>query len=93
MVQFGSLRQVVDYLKKNISKGYTMESLKWALMKQGYSRSLVLRAIDITNKELAEVAPKLKEKPTIRYEIVDEYDKPIKLKKSFWRKIVEFFSD
>jgi len=89
----GSLRQIVDYLKQNVTKGYTMESLKWALIKQGYSRSLVLRAIDVTNKEIAETAPKLKEKPTISYEIIDEYDNPVKIKKSWWKKVVEFFKD
>jgi len=89
MVMVGSLRQVVDYLKQNVTKGYTMDSLKWALIKQGYSRSLVLRAINITNKELAETAPKLKEKPTIKYEVVDEYDNPINVKKSWWKGLFE----
>ena len=86
-MMIGSLRQVVDYLKQNVTKGYTMDSLKWALIRQGYSRSMVLRAINIANKELAEVAPKLIEKPTIKYEVVDEYDNPIKTKKSWWKSL------
>jgi len=89
MVMVGSMRQMVDYLKNNVSKGYTMDSLKWALIKQGYSRSLVEKAIDAANKEIAETAPKLKEKPTIRYEIIDEHDNPIKVKKSWWERLFE----
>ena len=88
MTTIGSLRQIADYIKKNISKGYTIESLKWALIKQGYSRSLVEKAIDIANKELAETAPKLIEKPTIQYEIIDENNNPINVKKSWWKRLI-----
>ena len=89
MVIIGSLRQVVDYIKNNIAKGYTMDSLKWALIKQGYSRSLVERAIITANKEIAETIPKLKEKPTIRYEVIDEHDNPVTIKKSWWKRLFE----
>ncbi len=89
METVGSLRQIVDYIKKNLSKGYTIDSLKWALINQGYSRSLILKAIDVANKELAEQIPKLKEKPTIRYEIIDEHNNPITIKKPFWKKLFE----
>ena len=47
------------------------------------------KAIDNANKEIAETAPKLKEKPTIRYEIIDEHDNPIKVKKSWWKGLFE----
>jgi type III secretory pathway component EscU len=62
------IQQLVDYLKKNLAKGYTLESLKWALISQDYSRSEVSRAIKLTNEELAKKAPKIKEKPTIKVE-------------------------
>ncbi len=81
-------RKVVDYFKKNLSKGYTLDALRWALINQGYSRTLVERAIVQANKELAEKAPILKEKPVIKYEIIGEDNKPIILKKSFWKKIL-----
>jgi len=81
-------RKVVDYFKKNLLKGYTIDTLRWALINQGYSRTLVERAIVQANKELAEKAPILKEKPVIKYEIIGEDDKPITLKKSFWKKIL-----
>ena len=62
-----------------MSKGYTEESLKWALVNQGYSRTDVSRAIEQTHKELAEKAPEIKEKPKIKYEIYDKDNKLIKV--------------
>ena len=81
-------RKIVNYLKKNLSKGYTQDSLKWALISQGYSRPVVEKAIEQTNKELAEKAPILKEKPRIKYEIIDENNQPITIKKPFWKRIL-----
>lgn len=72
-------RNIVDYFKKNLSKGYTEDSLKWALVNQGYSRTDISRAIKQVHKELAEKAPKIKEKPKIKYEIYGKDNKPIKV--------------
>jgi len=80
-------RKLVNYFKKNIAKGYTTDSLRFALQDQGYSKTAVEAALDQANKELAEKAPVLKEKPKIKYEIIDEYDKPIKIKKSFFKRL------
>ena len=88
MAEIGYRRNLIDYLKKNLAKGYTFESLKWALVRQGYSRAIVEKAIEQAHKELAEKAPILKEKPKIKYEIIDENDKPITIKKSFWKRIL-----
>jgi len=82
-----SRTKLKDYFKKNLKKGYTEESLKWALIKQGHSRTVVERAIAQLHKELAEKAPILKEKPTIRYQIIDENNNPIEIKKSWWKRI------
>jgi len=87
----GYIKQLVNYLKKNLSKGYTLESLKWALIHQGYSRSEINRAIKITNEELAKEAPKLKEKPIIKIQrepILQEIEKP-----KFSEKIKNFFKN
>ena len=81
-----SYRNLVDYFKKNLKKGYTEESLKWALIKQGYTRIAVDLAIKQMHKEMAEEAPILKEKPKITYIVVDENDKPVIIKKSWWKK-------
>jgi len=85
------IQHLVNYFHKNLSKGYTIDALKWALVNQGYSKTIIERAINQVNKELSEKAPKLKEKPKIKYEIIDENDNPITIKKSFFRKVFDFF--
>ena len=47
-------KNLVDYFKKNLKKGYTTDALKWALINQGYSRINIEQAIEQANKELAE---------------------------------------
>jgi len=88
MAEISYRKNLVDYIKKNLSKGYTVDSLKWALINQGYSRIEVSRAIEQANKELAKKAPILKEKPIIRYEILDEHDNPITIKKPWWKRFL-----
>jgi len=80
-------KKLVNYFKKNLSKGYTLESLKWALINQGYSRVAVENAILEVHKELAGSAPIFKEKPRIKYEIIGEDNKPIMIQKPFWKRI------
>ena len=80
-------RGLIDYFKKNLTKGYTSNSLKLALVNQGYSRTAVERAIEEAHKELAKKAPILKEKPKIKYEIIGENNKPITIKFPWWKRI------
>jgi hypothetical protein len=87
MARPDSRRNIVEYIKKNLKKGYTVDSLKWALVNQGYSRITIETAIQEVNKELAKSAPILKEKPVIKYEIIDEYDNPVEIKRSFWKRL------
>ena len=70
--------EITDYIKVNLKKGYTKESLRWALINQGYSKIEVERAIKRVDRELADKAPILKTKPeiTYNYEIIGE-EKPI----------------
>ncbi len=82
----GYKENIARYIKKNLSKGYTLDSLKWALINQGYPRASIDLAIKQVHKDLAEKAPVLKEKPVIKYEIYDKDDNPIKIKKKFWKK-------
>ena len=81
------LRKLTDYFKKNLKKGYTSDSLKWALIEQGYLRVQVERAIELATKELADEAPKLKEKPKITYEVIGEHNQPMEIKKPWWKKL------
>lgn len=81
-------KRLVDYFKKNLRKHYTAESLKWALINQGYSRTAVEKAMVEAEQELAKEAPLLKEKPMIKHEILDENDKPIIFhNKPWWKRI------
>lgn len=84
------IQQLANYIKRNLAKGYTLDSLKFALQSQEYSKSAIERAIQLTNKQLATSAPKMIEKPVIKVEtspIIEE-----KIEKSFWRKIKNWFS-
>lgn len=79
-------KNVMDYLKKNLDKGYDKDTLKWALIKQGYSRSIVEWALEEVHKELADKAPKIEEKPKITYEMLEE-NMPSEPKKSWWKRL------
>ena len=80
-------KKIMEYMQKNLKKGYTLESLRWALIGQGYSRTSVDFAVQELNKELARKAPVLKEEPVIKHEIIGENDRPITVKKSWWKRI------
>ena len=83
--------ELVEYFKKNLAKNYTEESLKFALMGQGYSRVAVEEALAQAHKEIAETAPILREKPVIKHEFYDEKNNPIKVEPfTRWEK-VKFF--
>ena len=79
------LKQLAIYIKNNLKKGYTKESLKWALINQGHSKLEVEKAFKQAEEELAREAPILKTKPEITYELV-EPKLPKEEKKSFWKK-------
>ena len=86
MREVEQLRKLTDYIKKKLKKGYTLDSLRWALIGQGYSRTAVEKAVEQVNKELAKEAPVLKEKPVIRHEILDESNMPVP-RKSWWERL------
>lgn len=88
-----NVKRLAKYIKKNISKGYTLDSLRWALVSQGYSRPIIERAIEQANKELAEQAPIIKEKPVIEHQIIDENNNSVNIKKSLWERIVSYFKE
>ena len=82
------IQQLVNYIKKNLSKGYTQESLKWALINQGHSRDSVDKAISQANEQLALQAPRLVEKPVIKVEIEPELEPKL----GFFSKLKGWFS-
>jgi len=83
------VQQLADYILKNLAKGYTLDSLRFSLTTQGYSRISVEKAIETANKQLAKTAPKMEEKPQITYKISPEIGQPEK--KGFWEKIINLF--
>lgn len=76
---------LIAYIKKNLEKGYASDTLKWALISQGYSRIEVQRAFEEATKQLSKKAPVLREKPKIKYEIIDENNNPITIKIPWWK--------
>ena len=65
-------QQLADYIKKNLKKGYTIDSLRFSLINQGYTKISVENAIELANKQLATEIPLIKERPEIIYKIVEE---------------------
>lgn len=80
-----SVKELVEYLEKNIKKGYKIESLKWALINQKKSKSEIDKAIKIVENR----SVKQKEEPKKEIEIIKEEIKIDILpeKKSFWSRI------
>ncbi|PIU75683.1 hypothetical protein COS75_02945 [Candidatus Pacearchaeota archaeon CG06_land_8_20_14_3_00_35_12] len=48
------IKETVDYLRRNMEKGYSLEELKWALINQGKSRVLVEKSVETIQKEQAQ---------------------------------------
>lgn len=85
--------QLKDHIKANLKKGYTSETLKWALINQGYSKSIIEKVFTEYKSERQETpkkAPKFKEKPVIKYKVYDQNNKLVSTEhKSLWRKFLE----
>lgn len=79
-------RRIIDYFKKNAKKGYPMQTLKFALINQGYLRPMVEEAMEQAMKEMAREAPVLKETPKIEHEVVID-ETPVPVKKLWWRRL------
>ena len=90
MVENSYKRKLVEYIKKNMRKNYNVETLRIALINQGYVRTMVDEAIIIAVNEMAKEAPVLKDKPEIEHEII--VDEPVVVEKeSIWKRIVGWF--
>jgi len=77
-------KELIEYAKKNLKKGYKKETLKYALIKQGYPRVTVERVLEKAEKEFSQEKKLLsnkhskKEKPLIKYELYDKDNKIVK---------------
>jgi len=83
------IQQLADHIKINLKKGYTIIALKVSLINQGYSKISIEKAIELVNKQLADSAPEMKEKPQITYKIISDKNQPMTIsttpKNSFWK--------
>ena len=50
----GYRKNLVDHLKRALIKGYKEDSLRWALLGQGYSDAVIDRAMQQAVKELSD---------------------------------------
>ena len=85
----GYKQSLVEYFKKNLSKGYDADTLRLALIKQGYSKTIVDLSLERAQKEMSLKTTSFSsdEKPQITYEVVGEEDKFITGKKPWWKRI------
>lgn len=74
------IEQLAEYIRSNLKKGYTLESLKISLEHQGYSKISINNAAELVHKQLSKTAPILKEKPEITYTVIEE---PIIVKEQY----------
>lgn len=50
-------KPIVDYLEKNLKKGYKLEDLKWALVGQKHSRIEIEKAIKLVQARMPKERP------------------------------------
>lgn len=47
------MQNLVDYTKRNLKKGYSQDSLRWALINQGHSRIEVDKALSLAQTDIS----------------------------------------
>ena len=90
MVENTYKKKMIDYIKRNLKKGYQIETLRVALINQNYSRASVDESIKDALKEMASEVPAIKVKPQIEHEVIAE-EPFVEIKPSLWKKLVDFF--
>jgi len=78
-------QRLVEYLKRNLGKGYDMDSLKWALIRQGNSRTDVESAINLVKSDMPKKTMQI-EKPEISREVYDFENNPVFIERKPWWK-------
>ncbi len=79
-----SIAPIVSYLEKNLAKGHKLESLKWALINQKYSRIEIEKAIKIIEAR----RPAKKEEQFIQASVQEiKKEEVIVPKKGFWKSL------
>lgn len=78
------LLRMVEYLLRNVKKGYNLETLKWALINQGHSRLEVEKALSMAQQKLSQPVNTPKSSLPIQQQVAIqiEPEEP----KSFWKR-------
>ena len=84
--EIDSIKGLIDYLRRNLKKGYKLDELKWALISQGHSRVSVDKAVRyITDLQEAQRASKVE---TAQPEVLQM---PVQVEEDgFWQKVKEW---
>ncbi len=85
MVENNYKAKLTEYFRRNLKKGYPVDTLRIALVKQGYARATIDESAKEAIRKMAEEAPVIKEKPQIEHEVITE--EPVVEKKSWWRRL------
>lgn len=78
------VKPLVDYLKKNLDKGYKIQDLKWALVNQGHSKIEVDKATKIVSDYMEAQRNKPAPKPEPKVEVMEPEAQE---KKGFFKKL------
>jgi len=82
-----AIQPLVDYIEKNLKKGYKLESLKWALINQKHSKIEIEKAIKIIQARTpAAKEEDLKEMQEASIAAVKKEEIFFPKKKSFWKR-------
>ena len=85
--EIDQVKSLIEYLQRNLRKGYKLEDLKWSLIRQGNSRVSVDKAVNFV-KQLEEAK---KRDMSERIEIKKSEHIPIKEEKNFWQRLKDTF--
>ena len=77
--------KLAKHIERNLSKGYTIESVRWSLLNQGHTRTAVDKAILLAQKDMASRVPKMD--VPVKEEKVVIVDKKEQKKKGFFAKL------
>ena len=86
------INELARHINKNLAKGYSVETLRWALVSEVYSRFEISKALEIIEQERKEEQERQKEmeKPKITYDNFEENGhlyKTIDYQKPWWKRL------
>jgi predicted DNA-binding protein with PD1-like motif len=82
--------KIVEYVEKNLKKGYSLEELKWALINQKYSKIEINKALEIISARTNKAKQEERQKEILAATVVEEnqFDE---IEKGFMKKFFKKF--